>query len=238
MQWLWWLRNQTGSLLLFLSTCPQTFPPTPSILPFCLCPSLNSFYSFYQQSNMKLLLWSAMLAKVAVWPGSVEYQIPWLQVEILGNSQVIFSGGKVSYLIITALHRNHLLFIPPSLNPPAPHPRHPLSFSSHQKIQFSHSWVTEAGCILSLLRRFLNPSQAEPSQENTQRRYQCDFLFSLKLCSSLSTPPVWWGLSSSWYMCVRIHMWGNKDYISSDKLRLTGKHPHMQPYWHLQIKLN
>lgn len=93
--------------------------------------------------------------------------------------QVMSPDGKIVHLIIPAAQRIHnrlvFLCIHPSLIPPAPLPRYPLSVSSHQNIQLSHSWVTGAGGTFSLLRRFLNPSQAEPSQENMPRMYQCDF---------------------------------------------------------------
>lgn len=75
--------------------------------------------------------------------------------------------GKAVYLIIPAAHRllNHLFFLcsPASHTSPVLLPCHPLSVSSHQKIQLSSNCLTGLLCILSPLIRFLNPSLGEPS---------------------------------------------------------------------------
>lgn len=97
----------------------------------------------------------------------VEYQCT-------NNIQMILPRGKLVHFQIPAMPRIFLCFLPPPLL------CHPLPLTSHQKIHLPHRWVTGVGCTLSLLRRFLNPCQAEPcwaEPRKTQRRYECDFFF-------------------------------------------------------------
>lgn len=84
-------------------------------------------------------------------------------VEYIQTSRSILMEHACWLMPTHALNRQHLCWFrayPFPFSPPA----EPFLVSSHQKIHLSHCWVTGAGWILSLLTRFLNPSQrAEPS---------------------------------------------------------------------------
>lgn len=150
--WQWWLRNQTACqpkkhkkqiihhpTFLYLSV--------PPLLPVLI------FITEHQKAEVA----------ASHHDQSIDIQnINRVQSWNLWNIQMKLVGGEVMYVIIPAAQSPSLS----KLLSPLPH--HPLSVASHQKIQVSHSWVTETGCILSLLSRSLNPSQSEPG--SMQRR--------------------------------------------------------------------
>lgn len=188
---LWWLRNQTGSFLLFLTLYLPANVPAYTFLPSCLPPTFPLFiFLFVSQINKQLA--KVMAPQLDQFNNASAYFRPKVWVTFLvGNVHLIIPEAN-------AIH-NHLLFLciptlPLLLSPTIPFP--PLS-----------QWVTEAGCILSHLTRFLNPSLGEPSCAKHAKKISVWFLsfFPLKLCLPLWTPPLWWELSFLWWMHTHTH---------------------------------